>query len=143
MRIARSSSTGTRRRWPLQPSSSRSRLSADPLAGLRRGEPSLRSLGELAAPALAKYLGKAFLIETQVVRRAVAASVLADGASIKSAALLIPLLSHKEVDVRVAGGRGLARLAGKDLGYNDAFWKGDKLEAGQKAWEEWVRQNAK
>ena len=106
-------------------------------------EPSLRSLGELAAPALAKYLGKAFLLETQVVRRAVAARALAAGVTIKSAALLLPLLSHKEAEVRIACGGGLARLAGKDLGYNDAYWKGDKLEAGQKAWEEWVRQNAK
>jgi len=105
-------------------------------------EPALRSLGELAAPGIARFLGRSVL-ETQVKRRGVAAQVLSEGATIKSAALLVPLLSHKEVEVRIQGGRGLARLAGKDLGYNDGYWKGDKLEAGQKAWEEWVRQNAK
>lgn len=106
-------------------------------------EPALRSLGELAAPALARYLSKTFLVETQVLRRAVAARALADAATVKSANLLVPLLSHKESEVRIAGGRGLARVAGKDLGYNDAYWKGDKVDAGVKAWEEWVKQNAK
>jgi hypothetical protein len=105
-------------------------------------EPALRSLGELAAPVLSRYLSKSVL-ETQVKRRAVAAQALADAATIKSAALLVPLLSHKEVGVRVQGGRGLARIAGKDFGYAEDYWKGDKLEAGQKAWEDWVKANAK
>ncbi len=106
-------------------------------------EPPLRSLGELAAPGIARFLSKTFLIETQVKRRAVAAQALADAATIKSAPLLVPLLSHKEAGVRVQGGRGLARIAGKDLGYGEDFWKGDKVDAGVKAWEEWVKQNAK
>jgi hypothetical protein len=105
-------------------------------------EPPLRSLGELAAPGISKYLAKSVL-ETQVKRRAVAATALADAATIKSAPLLLPLLSHKEAGVRLQGGRGLARLAGKDLGYGEEFWKGDKVEAGVKAWEEWLKQNAK
>lgn len=105
-------------------------------------EPALRSLGELAAPGLARFLGRSVVV-TQVARRAAAARILSDAATIKSAALLVPLLSHQESEVRVQGGRGLARIAGKDLGYADAYWKGDKVDAGRKAWEEWVRQNAK
>jgi hypothetical protein len=105
-------------------------------------EPALRSLGELAAPAVARFLGRS-VVETQVQRRAVAARILGDGVTVKTAGLLVPLLSHKESEVRIAGGRGLARVAGKDLGFNDAFWKGVNVDAGVKAWEEWVKQNAK
>lgn len=105
-------------------------------------EPALRSLGELAAPGIARYLSRS-VVETQVLRRAMAARALADGASIKSAPLLVPLLTHKEAEVRLAGGRGLARIAGKDLGFADAYWKDGKVDAGAKAWEEWVKQNTK
>jgi hypothetical protein len=105
-------------------------------------EAALRSLGELAAPEIARWLSRSFL-ETQVARRKAAAQALADAATIKSASQLAGLLSHQEAQVRVLMAGGLARLAGKDLGYNADYWKGDKLEAGQKAWEEWVKQNAK
>jgi len=105
-------------------------------------EAALRSLGELAAPEIARWLSRSTL-ETQVVRRKAAARALSDSATLKSAALLAGLLTHPEAQVRVLVGAGLARIAGKDLGYNEAYWKGDKLEAGQKAWEEWVKQNAK
>jgi hypothetical protein len=105
-------------------------------------EAGLRSLGELAAPGIARFLSRSVL-ETQVQRRALAARALGDSATIKTAPLLLPLLSHKESGVRAAGARGLARIAGKDLGYNEGYWKGDKVDAGVKAWEEWVKQNAK
>jgi hypothetical protein len=105
-------------------------------------EAALRSLGELAAPETARWLGRSYL-ETQVARRKAAAGALADAATVKSAPLLAQLLTHQEAQVRVLVAGGLARLAGKDLGYNEAYWKGDKLEAGQKAWEAWVKQNAK
>ena len=105
-------------------------------------EAALRSLGELAAPEIARWLSRSFL-ETQISRRKAAAKALADSATVKSAALLSGLLTHQEAQVRMICAGGLARLAGKDLGFNDAYWKGDKLEAGQKAWEEWVKQNAK
>jgi hypothetical protein len=105
-------------------------------------EAALRSLGELAAPEIARWLSRSFL-ETQVARRKAAAKAMADAATLKSAALMAQLLTHQEAQVRIIMAGGLARLAGKDLGYNEAYWKGDKLEAGQKAWEEWVKQNAK
>ena len=78
-----------------------------------------------------------------MARRKAAAQALADAATLKSAPLLAGLLSHREAQVRIIAAGGLARLAGKDLGYKDDYWKGDKIEAGQKAWEEWVKQNAK
>jgi hypothetical protein len=116
------------------------------LANVKENDPAeaaLRSLGELAAPGIARWLGRSVL-ETQVARRAAASRTLADAATMKSAPLLSGLLTHEEAQVRVILARGLTRLAGgKDLGYNDGYWKGDKLEAGQKAWEEWVKQNAK
>jgi FecR protein len=105
-------------------------------------EAALRSLGELAAPEIARWLSRSFL-ETQVARRKAAARALADAATLKSAPLLTGLLTHQEAQVRVIMADGLTRLAGKDLGYNEAYWKGDKLEAGQRAWDEWVKQNAK
>jgi hypothetical protein len=105
-------------------------------------EAALRSLGELAAPEIANWLGRSYL-ETQVARRKAAARALADAATLKSAPLLAGLLIHQDPQVRILAAGGLARLAGKDLGYKDEYWKGDKFEAGQKAWEDWVKQNPK
>ena len=106
-------------------------------------EAALRSLGELAAPGIARFLGKPVLLETQVARRRAAARAIADGATLKSAALLAGLLSHGEAQVRVLVAGGLARIAGKDLGFNEDYWKGASVDAGKKAWEDWVKQNAK
>ena len=105
-------------------------------------EAALRSLGELAAPEVARWLSRSFL-ETQVARRKAAARALADSTTVKSASLLAGLLTHPEAQVRIIVAGGLARIAGKDLGYKDDYWKGENREAGQKAWEEWVKQNAK
>lgn len=105
-------------------------------------EAALRSLGELAAPEIARWLSRSVL-ETQVARRKAAARALADAATVKSAAMLASLLTHPEAQVRVIVAGGLARIAGKDLGYKDDYWKGESREAGQKAWDEWVRQNVK
>jgi len=106
-------------------------------------ETALRSLGELAAPGIARYLGKNLLLETQIARRRAAAKAIADAATLKSASLLAGLLSHGEAQVRVTVAGGLARIAGKDLGFKEDYWKGASLEAGKKAWEDWVKQNAK
>jgi hypothetical protein len=116
------------------------------LANVKQNDPAeaaLRSLGELAAPGIARWLARSVL-ETQVARRAAASRALADAATMKSAPLLAGLLTHAEAQVRVIAAQGLTRLAGgKDLGFNDAYWKSDNLEAGQKAWQEWVKQNVK
>ena len=106
-------------------------------------EAALRSLGELAAPGIARFLGRNVLLETQVARRRAAAKAIADGATVKSAALLAGLLSHGEAQVRVIVAGGLARIAGKDLGFKEDYWKGSSVDAGKKAWEDWVKQNAK
>ena len=80
----------------------------------------------------------------QPARRAAAVKVISDTGTIKSAPGLLSLLQNPEADTRVVAARGLARLAGgKDLGFNDQFWKGEALEKGLKAWEDWVKQNAK
>lgn len=106
-------------------------------------EAALRSLGELAAPGIARLLGKNVLLETQVARRKAAARAIADAATLKSASLLAGLLSHGDPQVRVLVAGGLARIAGKDLGFKEDFWKGASVDAGKKAWEDWVKQNAK
>jgi hypothetical protein len=106
-------------------------------------EAALRSLGELAAPGIARWLGRNNLLETQVARRRAAASAIADAATVKSASLLPGLLSHGEAQVRVLIAGGLARIAGKDLGFKEDYWKGPSVDAGKKAWEDWVKQNAK
>jgi hypothetical protein len=106
-------------------------------------EAALRSLGELAAPGIARWLGRNTLIETQVARRRAAARAIADAATLKSASLLAGLLSHGEAQVRVLVAGGLARIAGKDLGFKEDYWKGASVDAGKKAWEDWVKQNAK
>jgi ferric-dicitrate binding protein FerR (iron transport regulator) len=106
-------------------------------------EAALRSLGELAAPGIARYLGKNVLLETQVLRRKAAARAIADAATVKSAGLLAGLLSHGEAQVRVLIAGGLARIAGKDLGFKEDYWKGSSVDAGKKAWEDWVKQNVK
>jgi len=106
-------------------------------------EAALRSLGELAAPGIARYLGRNNLIETQVARRRAAARAIADAATLKSARLLAGLLSHGEAEVRALIAGALARIAGKDLGFKEDYWKGASFDAGKKAWEDWVKQNAK
>ncbi|MBI3855107.1 MAG: hypothetical protein HY293_05395 [Planctomycetes bacterium] len=106
-------------------------------------EAALRSLGERAAPGIARWLGRNNLIETQVARRRAAARAIADAATLKSAGLLAGLLSHGEAQVRVLIAGGLARIAGKDLGFKEDYWKGESLDAGKKAWEDWLKQNAK
>jgi hypothetical protein len=106
-------------------------------------EAALRSLGELAAPGIARWLGRNNLIETQVARRRAAARAIADAATVKSASLLAGLLSHGEAPVRLLIAGGLARIAGKDLGFKEDYWNGASVDAGKKAWEDWVKQNAK
>jgi len=106
-------------------------------------EAALRSLGELAAPGIARFLGRNVLLETQIARRRAAAKAIADSATLKSASLLAGLLSHGEAQVRVIVAGGLARIAGKDLGFKEDYWKGSSVDAGKKAWEDWVKQNAK
>jgi hypothetical protein len=106
-------------------------------------EAALRGLGELAAPGIAQFLGRNVLLETQIARRRAAAKAIADAATLKSAPLLAGLLSHGEAQVRVLVAGGLARIAGKDLGFKEDYWQGAAVDAGKKAWEDWVKQNAK
>jgi len=106
-------------------------------------EAALRPLGDLATPELARYLARP-LHPTQAARRAAAARIIAETGTMKSATALVTLLQHSEPEVRVIAARGLARLnGGKDLGYGDPVWKGESLAAGQKAWEDWLKQGPK
>jgi HEAT repeat protein len=107
------------------------------------GEAALRTLGDLATAELVRFLNRA-AGGPQPARREAAIRIIAETGTLKSAAGLVSLLQHQEPDIRAAAARGLARLnGGKDLGFNDQFWKGESRDAGQKAWEDWLKQNAK
>lgn len=116
------------------------------LANVKQNDPveaAIRPLGDLATPDLARYLGRP-LHPVQADRRLASARIIAEAGTIKSAPALVTLLQHSEPEVRVVAARGLARLnGGKDLGFGDAVWRGESLAAGQKAWEDWVKQNSK
>ena len=106
-------------------------------------EAALRPLGDLATPELSRYLSKQ-LHPAQAERRAAAARIIAETGTLQSAPALVKLLQHSEPEIRVIAARGLARLnGGKDLGFGEDVWKGEALDAGQKAWEAWLKQNSK
>jgi len=104
-------------------------------------EAALRSLADLATPELVRLVTKG-ANGPQPARRAAAVKIIAETGTMKSAAGLVSLLQNPEASTRVVAAQGLARLAGKDLGFNEAYWKGETLDKGQKAWEDWVKQNA-
>ncbi len=105
-------------------------------------EAALKSLGEPSFAFLGSYLASPSN-PSDLARRNAAARVMGEAATLKSAALLLPLLGNETPDVRVVAARGLARLGGGDLGRNDAYWKGEDRAAGIKAWEEWIAKNVK
>ena len=106
-------------------------------------EAAMRALGDLATPELARYLARP-PHPTQAERRAAAARIIGETGTMKSAPALVTLLQHPEPEVRVTAARGLARLnGGKDLGFGDSVWKGESHDAGQNAWETWLKQNSK
>lgn len=106
-------------------------------------EPAMKTLGDFVTPELVRFLQRSTLPQ-QMAKRAAATRIIAEAGTMKSASALAGLLQHPEPEVRVIAAQGLARLAGgKDQGFNDAYWKGEKLEAGQKVWADWVQKNAK
>ncbi len=111
------------------------------LAVQARNDPydgALRGLGELALPALADYLGRS-AGPADGPRRAAAARIVGEVATAKSAAILTGLLGNAEAEVRVQAARALARAAGKDLGYDESYWRGADGADGRKAWEAWAK----
>jgi len=105
-----------------------------------RAEAVFRALPEGSAPFLAKFLrGPSQVIDVQ--RRKVAAAILADTAPLRLADDFVALLQDADADVRVSAAKGLERLAGKNLGFDEAVWRGDKTAEGVKAWDAWVKKN--
>src|SRR5579862_589632 len=106
-------------------------------------EAALRSLGDLSTAELLRFLNRS-AGGAQAERRGLAIRIIAESGTLKSAPALVSLLRDPEPEIRIAAAHGLGRLAGgKDLGFNDQFWKGETWDAGLKAWEDWVKQNAK
>lgn len=106
-------------------------------------EDAMKSLGDFATPVLVRFVQR-MTLPAQAAKRVAATRIIAEAGTMKSASALAGMLQNEDPDVRVIAAQGLARLAGgKDNGFNDAYWKGDKLEAGQKVWADWVQKNAK
>jgi hypothetical protein len=99
-----------------------------------RCEAGLRLLGKWAAPLLAGALQQPSP-QAELPRRRAAARVLGDVAPPPVASGLVPLLKDGDADVRGAAARGLKRLAGQDLGFDEAYWKGPDCARGAAAWE--------
>jgi hypothetical protein len=106
-------------------------------------EAGLRSLGDLVTAEIVRFLNRT-ANGPQPARRTAGARAVAETGTLKSAAALVSLLQHSEPEIRVIAAQGLARLnGGKDLGFNEAYWKGESRDAGQKVWEDWLKQNVK
>ena len=103
-------------------------------------EPAFRALGDLGVPVLGEYLGFA-PVPIEAARRAAAARIVGDVATLKSAPLLLALLGNAEAEVRVQAARALSRIAGKDLGFPESYWRDESRADGRKAWEGWVKEN--
>jgi hypothetical protein len=104
-------------------------------------EAALLGLGERAAPAVFAYLkipGTPF----QLPRRRAAARVMGETAPAASAGDLAAILKDADADIRVSAAKGLKRLSGQDLGFDEAFWRGAKFADGHKAWTDWLAKNA-
>jgi hypothetical protein len=100
-------------------------------------EAALRTLGETGVAVLSGYL-QGPENPADLARRLAAARILGD---VAGAAPLLALLDNETADVRALAAKGLARIAGKDFGRSETYWKGEDRSAGVKAWEEWVRKN--
>jgi hypothetical protein len=106
----------------------------------RACETALRDLGPGAAALLAGAFKRPGL-STDVERRRAAARVLSDIAPAAAASALLPMLKDADAEVRAAGARTLLRLAGADLGFDDAYWRGADTAKGAAAWAEHLKKN--
>jgi hypothetical protein len=104
-------------------------------------EAALKSLGDASFAFIGQYLSTPSN-PADAARRIAAARVMGEAATAATAAKLLPLLDNELPEVRVAAAKGLARVAGTDLGSGDAYWKGEDRAAGLRAWEAWVSRNA-
>lgn len=103
-----------------------------------QAEEVLRALGEKSVPFLAEYLkGSPGPLDAERRRRA--ARILADAAALGAAGDLVEILRDPDPEVRARTAAGLERLAGSNLGFDAAYWRGAEIEKGRQAWQEWLR----
>jgi hypothetical protein len=106
-----------------------------------------RSLGSYAPPFLVEGYLKYPTPAQDLPRKRAVVRIIADLGGVAQAPALVALLVDPDTDVRVTAARGLERLAGTNLNFDAAYWKGDgrpntkpeAFEAGRKAWEEWAK----
>jgi hypothetical protein len=100
-----------------------------------------RSLGAFSPPFLVERYLKYPSPPQDAPRKRAVVRIIADLGTTAQAPALIALLPDTDVEVRVAAAKGLERITGTNLKFDEAYWKGDKLDGGQKAWEEWAKKN--
>lgn len=106
-------------------------------------EGEVRSLGDHAAVPLTRYVTSPASKKERERRRA-AARILADVASSPSVPDFIALLRDDDPQVRVQAARGLQRLTGQTLGYDEKHWTGYgcvEHGGGADAWGAWLKKN--
>lgn len=100
-----------------------------------------RSLGEFAPPYLVANYLKYPPTAQETTRRRAAAKIVAELGTRAQVPALVALLQDPDALVRVPAAKGLERLTGTNLKFDETYWKGEKPDAGQKAWDDWLKKN--
>jgi HEAT repeat protein len=100
-----------------------------------------RSLGAYSPPFLVERYLKYPSPPQDAPRKRAVVRIIADLGSPAQVPALIALLPDADIEVRMAAAKGLERITGTNLKYDEAYWKGDKVDAGQKAWDDWAKKN--
>jgi hypothetical protein len=100
-------------------------------------EDELRRLGDDGVPPLLAYL-YATRTTPEIPQRAAAARIVADVAATRWIGEMIDLLADANAEVRAQAARGLARLTGRDQGFDVAAWKTQSAETCESAQQKWV-----
>lgn len=100
----------------------------------------IRAMGDHCALPLTRYIQSA-PSRADPERRRKAARILADIAGAASVPDFVDLLGDGDAEVRACAARGLRRITGETLGFDEAYWRKDSCEEGRKRWEEWLKQH--
>ncbi|HXX94942.1 MAG TPA: FecR domain-containing protein, partial [Planctomycetota bacterium] len=104
-------------------------------------EAGYRGLGPYSPPYLVQEYLKYPTPPVDMPRRRAVVRIIADLGSAAETPALVGLLADADVDCRVTAAKGLERITGSNLKFDEAYWKGSSLDAGRKAWDEWLKKN--
>jgi hypothetical protein len=103
-------------------------------------EGEIRVLGDHAALPLTRYIQSPDSRKDERRRRD-AARILADIASSPSVPDFVALVGDEDPQVRLQIARGLQRLTGQKLGFDEEYWTGPDIARGADAWKGWLQEN--